>query len=115
MIGGQDEDSCGKNETGETPQERKRRGGSAPAKSEVLHGNQQRYDKQSIIDCLSHLFAFRLERFSYASTAFFYKLIAVSSAFSYNRCSLAHKSREAPYIYPLSSIILCSNPAKRIF
>ncbi|MED4289245.1 hypothetical protein P4678_09375 [Priestia megaterium] len=111
MIGGQDEDSCGKSETGETPQERKR----PPAKSEVLHGNQQRYDTQSIIDCLSHLFAFRLERFSYASTSFFYKLIAVSSAFSYNRCSLAHKSREAPYIYPPSSIILCSNPAKRIF
>ncbi|MGF9889295.1 hypothetical protein ABEX78_11635 [Priestia megaterium] len=28
MIGGQDEDSCGKSENGETPQERKRRGGS---------------------------------------------------------------------------------------
>ncbi|MCY9020920.1 hypothetical protein MOF32_15745 [Priestia megaterium] len=33
MIGGQDEDSCGKSETGgETPQERKRRGGSAAAR-----------------------------------------------------------------------------------
>ncbi|MFE7818836.1 hypothetical protein ICR95_24715 [Priestia megaterium] len=32
MIGGQDEDSCGKSGTGETPQERKRRGGSAPAR-----------------------------------------------------------------------------------
>ncbi|MGG2090456.1 hypothetical protein ABFY59_26270 [Priestia aryabhattai] len=29
MIGGQGEDSCGKSGTGETPQERKRRGGSA--------------------------------------------------------------------------------------
>ncbi|MGN7228781.1 hypothetical protein ACTHQ0_03300 [Priestia megaterium] len=29
MIGGQDEDSCGKRGTGETPQELKRRGGSA--------------------------------------------------------------------------------------
>ncbi|WP_407545250.1 hypothetical protein [Priestia sp. HNGD-A6] len=28
MIGGRDEDSCGKSGTGETPQERKRRGGS---------------------------------------------------------------------------------------
>ncbi|XIG94511.1 hypothetical protein C1N86_23395 [Priestia aryabhattai] len=28
MIGGQDEDSCGKSGRGETPQERKRRGGS---------------------------------------------------------------------------------------
>ncbi|MED3877684.1 hypothetical protein [Priestia megaterium] len=28
MIGGQGEDSCGKSGTGETPQERRRRGGS---------------------------------------------------------------------------------------
>ncbi|MCM3791898.1 MULTISPECIES: hypothetical protein [Priestia] len=32
MIVGQDEDSCGKSGTGETPQERKRRGGSSPAR-----------------------------------------------------------------------------------
>ncbi|MCQ9283766.1 hypothetical protein ACOSZH_22705 [Priestia megaterium] len=32
MIGGQGEDSCGKSETDETPQARKRRGGSAPAR-----------------------------------------------------------------------------------
>ncbi|MED3946280.1 MULTISPECIES: hypothetical protein [Priestia] len=32
MIGGQGEDSCGKSGAGETPQERKRRGGSAPAR-----------------------------------------------------------------------------------
>ncbi|WDL87644.1 hypothetical protein IUJ58_01760 [Priestia aryabhattai] len=32
MIGGQGEDSCGKSGTGETPQGRKRRGGSAPAR-----------------------------------------------------------------------------------
>ncbi|MFL0473228.1 hypothetical protein ACH0CI_14665 [Priestia sp. 179-F W1.4 NHS] len=31
-IGGQDEDSCGKSGTGETPQERKRRGGSPAAR-----------------------------------------------------------------------------------
>ncbi|MEK4718280.1 hypothetical protein NST66_11935 [Priestia sp. FSL W8-0524] len=31
MIGGQGEDSCGKSGTGETPQERKRRGGSPTA------------------------------------------------------------------------------------
>ncbi|PFP37672.1 hypothetical protein COK03_19525 [Priestia megaterium] len=31
MIGGQGEDSCGKSETGETPQERKRRGGPPAA------------------------------------------------------------------------------------
>ncbi|MBK0007095.1 MULTISPECIES: hypothetical protein [Priestia] len=32
MIRGQDEDSCGKSGTGETPQEHKRRGGSASAR-----------------------------------------------------------------------------------
>ncbi|MDE8671166.1 hypothetical protein M4B17_00225 [Priestia aryabhattai] len=32
MIGGQGEDSCGKSGAGETPQERKRRGGSAAAR-----------------------------------------------------------------------------------
>ncbi|WP_460113211.1 hypothetical protein [Priestia megaterium] len=41
MIGGQGEDSCGKSGTGETPQERKRRGGSPAAR-----GNQQRCNKQ---------------------------------------------------------------------
>ncbi|KJL06009.1 MULTISPECIES: hypothetical protein [Priestia] len=32
MIGGQSEDSCGKSGTGETPQERKRQGGSSAAR-----------------------------------------------------------------------------------
>ncbi|WP_276510986.1 hypothetical protein [Priestia megaterium] len=32
MIGGQDEDSCGKSGTSETPQERQRRGGSRAAR-----------------------------------------------------------------------------------
>ncbi|MCZ8492986.1 hypothetical protein MMB68_17195 [Priestia sp. Y58] len=32
MIGGQGEDSCGNSGTGETPQERKRRGGSPAAR-----------------------------------------------------------------------------------
>ncbi|MCM3195190.1 hypothetical protein [Priestia megaterium] len=32
MIGAQDEDSCGKSGTGETPQERKQRGGSPAAR-----------------------------------------------------------------------------------
>ncbi|MGG0518702.1 hypothetical protein ABE056_07860 [Priestia aryabhattai] len=32
MIGGQGEDSCGKSGTDETPQKRKRRGGSAAAR-----------------------------------------------------------------------------------
>ncbi|MBX9986389.1 MULTISPECIES: hypothetical protein [Priestia] len=34
MIGGKDEGSCGKSGTGETPQERMRRGGSAPARGQ---------------------------------------------------------------------------------
>ncbi|MCJ7985282.1 hypothetical protein MUB16_16740 [Priestia sp. OVL9] len=47
MIGGQDEDSCGK-----SGRVRPRRSGSyeeahrPPAESEVLHGNQQRCNKQ---------------------------------------------------------------------
>ncbi|WP_285885212.1 hypothetical protein [Priestia aryabhattai] len=32
MIGGQGEDSCGKSGIDETPQKRKRRGGSSPAR-----------------------------------------------------------------------------------
>ncbi|MGG1071475.1 hypothetical protein [Priestia megaterium] len=32
MIGGEDEDSCGKIGSGETPEERKRRGGSSAAR-----------------------------------------------------------------------------------
>ncbi|MBY0196560.1 MULTISPECIES: hypothetical protein [Priestia] len=32
MIGGQGADSCGKNGTGETPQEHKQRGGSAASR-----------------------------------------------------------------------------------
>ncbi|UYV55628.1 hypothetical protein [Priestia megaterium] len=47
MIGEQDEDSCGKSGTGETPQERERRGGSPAARGkEVLHGNQLRCQKR---------------------------------------------------------------------
>ncbi|WP_372779210.1 hypothetical protein ACBZ92_15665 [Priestia aryabhattai] len=57
MIGGQGADSCGKSGTGETLQERKRRGGSAVARG---HGNQQRCQKRSILAPLSHLFVFRL-------------------------------------------------------
>ncbi|MCM3195232.1 hypothetical protein [Priestia megaterium] len=41
MIGGQGEDSCGKSGTDETPQERKRRGGSSAAR-----GKQQRCNKR---------------------------------------------------------------------
>ncbi|WP_226555120.1 hypothetical protein [Priestia aryabhattai] len=47
MIGGKGEDSCGKSGTDETPQERKRRGGSAAAR-----GNQLRCHKQAS-SCIS--------------------------------------------------------------
>ncbi|MBZ5480830.1 hypothetical protein ABEU98_11765 [Priestia megaterium] len=61
MVGGQDRDSSRKSGRDETPQERMRRGGSSPAESEVLHGNQQRCNKSSILDHLSHLFVYRSE------------------------------------------------------
>ncbi|WP_337133621.1 hypothetical protein [Priestia megaterium] len=64
MIGGQGEDSCGKSGTGETPQERKRRGGSAAARGKrsharAMHGNQPRCPKQSILVPLFNLLIFR--------------------------------------------------------
>jgi hypothetical protein len=44
LIGVEDEDSCGKSETGETPQERSdEEAHRPPAESEVLHGNQKRH------------------------------------------------------------------------
>ncbi|MCM3019247.1 hypothetical protein [Priestia megaterium] len=49
MIGGQDEDSCGKSGIGETPQELSdEEAHRPPAESEVLHGNQPRWNKRAI-------------------------------------------------------------------
>jgi hypothetical protein len=46
LIGVEDEDSCGRSELGETPQEQSdEEAHQPPAESEVLHGNQQRYIK----------------------------------------------------------------------
>ncbi|MHA2962016.1 hypothetical protein [Priestia megaterium] len=69
MIGGQDEDSCGKSRIGETPQERKRRGGSPAARGKrslarkstaVLQAFQLMYPVCSFLDwinvVMSHLF-----------------------------------------------------------
>ncbi|MED3979996.1 hypothetical protein [Priestia megaterium] len=71
MIGGQDEDSCGKSRIGEgeTPQERKRRGGSPAARGKrslarestaVLQAFQLIYPVCSFLDwinvVMSHLF-----------------------------------------------------------
>ncbi|MCZ8493270.1 hypothetical protein [Priestia megaterium] len=69
MIGGQDEDSCGKSGIGETPQERKRRGGSPGARGKrslarkstaVLQAFQLMYPVCSFLDwinaVISHLF-----------------------------------------------------------
>ncbi|MDG0058873.1 hypothetical protein [Priestia sp. P5] len=62
MIGGKGEDSCGKSGIDETPQERKRRGGSSAAR-----GKQQPFTeitssvtKRPILDHLLDLFIFRL-------------------------------------------------------
>ncbi|WP_377519952.1 hypothetical protein [Priestia megaterium] len=61
MIGGQDEDSCGKIGTGETPQERKRRGGSAAARGKrSLARKSVNYGVISGSAHVSHLCAFRL-------------------------------------------------------
>ncbi|MCM3544406.1 hypothetical protein [Priestia megaterium] len=59
MIGGQGEDSCRKSGIDETPQERSdEETQRPPAESEVLHRNQQRYNKQSTLVHLSCLFVF---------------------------------------------------------
>ncbi|WP_394548978.1 hypothetical protein [Priestia aryabhattai] len=48
MIGGQGEDSCGKSGTGETPQERKRRGGSATARGKQSHARKSTAVSQAV-------------------------------------------------------------------
>ncbi|MBY0198010.1 MULTISPECIES: hypothetical protein [Priestia] len=61
MIGGQDEDSCGKSGLSETPQERKRRGGSPAARGKrSLARKSTAVLQANILDHLSNLFAFRL-------------------------------------------------------
>ncbi|WP_426629781.1 hypothetical protein [Priestia megaterium] len=64
MIGGQDEDSCGKSGSNEEAHR-------PPAESEVLHGNQQRCHKRFIRAPLSYWFVFKWDGFSYVSTSFF--------------------------------------------
>ncbi|MBY0008104.1 hypothetical protein C1N83_17945 [Priestia aryabhattai] len=62
MIGGQGEDSCGESGTGETPQERKRRGGSAVARGKrSLARKSTAVSPVSIRAHVSHLFVFRLD------------------------------------------------------
>ncbi|MDC0703696.1 hypothetical protein ACEWPB_18735 [Priestia megaterium] len=62
MVGGQDEDSCGKSGIGETPQERMRRGGSPPAR-----GKRSLAWKSTAVSQATHtssfvlFFVFRLE------------------------------------------------------
>ncbi|WP_208756086.1 hypothetical protein [Priestia megaterium] len=48
MIGGQGEDSCGESGTGETPQECKRRGGSAAARGKRSHARKSTAVLQAI-------------------------------------------------------------------
>ncbi|MEI4525920.1 hypothetical protein [Priestia megaterium] len=62
MVGGQDEDSCGKSRIGETPQERMRRGGSPAA-----HGKRSLARKSTAVSQAPRtssfvlFFVFRLE------------------------------------------------------
>ncbi|MDI3091983.1 hypothetical protein QJ133_12715 [Priestia megaterium] len=59
MIGEQDEDSCGKSGTAETPQERMRRGGSAAARGKRSLARKSTAGSQAVqlmyISCWSHL------------------------------------------------------------
>ncbi|MET3684765.1 hypothetical protein ABIC37_000274 [Priestia megaterium] len=48
MIGGKDEDSFGKSGTGETPQERMRRGGSAGASGKRSHARKSTAVSQAV-------------------------------------------------------------------
>ncbi|MEI2378879.1 hypothetical protein [Priestia megaterium] len=47
-MGGKGEDSCGKSGTGETPQERKRRGGSAAARGKRSHARKSTAVSQAV-------------------------------------------------------------------
>ncbi|WP_082178505.1 hypothetical protein [Priestia megaterium] len=58
MIGGQGEDSCGKSGLGETPQERKRRGGSPAARGK--RSLAWKVTAGFILNHLSQLLIFRL-------------------------------------------------------
>ncbi|MBX9985750.1 MULTISPECIES: hypothetical protein [Priestia] len=58
MMGGQDEDSCGKSGTGETPQEHKRRGGSPAARGKRSLARKSAAVSQAVQRISSILFAF---------------------------------------------------------
>ncbi|XIG94388.1 hypothetical protein C1N86_00140 [Priestia aryabhattai] len=58
-MGGQDEDSCGKSGNGETPQEHKRRGGSAAARGKRSLARKLMAVSQAVPAPLSRLFIFR--------------------------------------------------------
>ncbi|WP_312036089.1 hypothetical protein [Priestia aryabhattai] len=72
MIGGQGKDSCGKSGTGETPQERKRRGGSAAARGKRSLAWKSTAVSQAIQLMLSYLFVFRMDSCRYFSTSSFF-------------------------------------------
>ncbi|PVC62009.1 hypothetical protein C2I27_28115 [Priestia megaterium] len=75
MIGGQGEDSCGKSGKGAGSGKRRRSGSDEeahrpPAESKVLHGNQQRWSKRSLLAPVCYLFVFRLNGFRCVSASF---------------------------------------------
>ncbi|MCM3094914.1 hypothetical protein [Priestia megaterium] len=77
MIGGQGEDSCGKSGTGETPQERKRRGGSAAARGKRSLAWKSTAVQQAVQLMLSYLFVFRMDSCRYFSTSSFFNELIV--------------------------------------
>ncbi|MFF2596285.1 hypothetical protein ACFVSZ_23245 [Priestia megaterium] len=74
MIGGQGEDSCGKSRTGETLQERMRRGGLAAARGKRKSCMEINCCVTSGSAHVSHLFVLRLNLFRYVSTSFSFYL-----------------------------------------
>ncbi|WP_322742993.1 hypothetical protein [Priestia megaterium] len=71
MIGGEDEDSCGKSGTGENPQERMGRGGSASHTPKAKSCTKINGSVTSGSAYVFHLFAFQLDLFRYISTSFY--------------------------------------------
>ncbi|MBK0008405.1 hypothetical protein IAE23_18080 [Bacillus sp. S35] len=71
MIGGQAEDSCGKSEIGETPQERMRRGGSASARGKRSLARKSTAVSKAVRFMYKSCSSLDRIHFFYVSTSFF--------------------------------------------
>ncbi|MDU9694503.1 MULTISPECIES: hypothetical protein [Priestia] len=71
MIGEQDEDSCGKSGTGETPQERKRRGGSTAARGKRSLARKSTALSKAVQLIYLICSSLELDSFRYVSTSFY--------------------------------------------